>query len=139
MSSDFDEMAFQAELAKRPPSVLGRWVQLLVASPALATTLRLEIQRSYAGDDLDAQLKQYGQYRLPGESDWGFRKRTFPAVFAQDEEEAIRLIFTCPHTLLTEPHLGLLGSLSQDTSPAGLRRWADGFATDPFHTYHPPI
>jgi len=137
--SNFDEAAFKAALANVPPTVLASYLEHLAARPSLVRVLIQETTRDYAGEGLDAQLAEFSQHRLPNESDWNFRKRTFPAVFAQNEEEAIRIILTCPHTLITSMHASLLATLAQDTSPAGLRRWADGWGTDPYRTYHPTL
>ena len=139
MSNEPDLAAIEEWASKLPPSVVNAYFESLMANPALIPVLREEMNRDYTGAGLDAQLAEFGQHRLFDESDWSFRRRTFPAVFAHNEAEAIRLIFTCPHTLLTHRDRGLLGSLAQDTSPAAVTKWADGFNSDPFYTYHPPV
>lgn len=136
MSNDFSAAALEAALSRVSPTVLADFLTHLTSNPGLTTVLIQEMERDYTGASLDAQLAEFGQHRLLGESDWEFRRRTFPAVFGQNEEEAIRIIFTCPHTLLTGRDRSLLASLALDTSPAGLRKWADGFGFDPHHTYH---
>ena len=138
MSTDFNDTVarIEAGLANVPPSALQAIAQALQENPALATAVAQEIERTYQGEGLDTQLAEFGQRRLSGESDWDFRKRTFPAVFARDENAALRIIFTTPHFFLTQAHTLLLSSLAEDTSPAGLRMWANGFGHDPYHTYH---
>lgn len=47
---------------------------------------------AYRGDGLDNHLRILGQERLPGETDWDFRKRVFPEVFEQDRRWAFEIL-----------------------------------------------
>jgi len=118
----------------KPQAMLDRAKELLggllggVEATGQASTMDM-----FKGENLDLRLKQFGLERLPGESDWNFRKRIFPDLYEDvDHEEAVMVLFGATIADLTELDALLMMTLTmEDTSRSGLIKFAEGFATDP--------
>lgn len=87
----------------------------------------------FQGENLDLFLVEMDMKRKAGESDWDFRKRIFPDMWAQDRDHAIMVLFGgFPLTDFNEFDKTLtLALVFEKPSRAGLVDFAEGFAADP--------
>lgn len=87
----------------------------------------------FQGENLDLFLVEMGMKRKTGESDWDFRKRIFPDMWAQDRDHAIMVLFGgFPLTDFNEgDHFLVLMLAGGPLSRTGLTDFAEGFAADP--------
>lgn len=87
---------------------------------------------AFRGTALDEKLGAYGQVRLDQETDWEFRKRTFPTVFAQNYHAAAELIFAARMDEWDEWEKVLFMELFHHRPrPDRLRVFVDSFSEDP--------
>lgn len=87
----------------------------------------------YKGESLTLLLKSRGYNRLPGESDWEFRQRTFPDFYLKDPDRAMEVLMGASSTEWGEfeKFLFLAFTAEGTRNPGRLEWFARGFADDP--------
>lgn len=109
--------------------MLGRVQELLRGAEA---TGQASTMHMFKGQSLDLRLRQFGFERQRGETDWEFRKRIFPDLFAISSDEGIMYLFGgTVADLQHQDKLLIMLMMRKSTSRADLIQFANDFTVDP--------